>query len=97
MKPQLVILILAAALIQISNSQPTSKPSASSSSDEDDDMTDVVEEMLKACKAKGCKKDDILKEVQAAVDVYMKTVKPGELNRVEVLKDIDTLAKAKMM
>lgn len=89
MKLQLVIFLLAAIIFQIANSQP----STSTSADDSDEISDVVEEMIKVCKAKSCKKEDILKEVQTAVDSYMKTVKAGELKRDEVIKDIDALAK----
>ena len=89
MKFLLVTFLLSAVLIQTAITQP----STSSSADDDDDISDVVEEMIKVCKAKSCKKEDILKEVQTSVDKYMKDVKPGELKRDEVLKDIDALAK----
>ncbi|CAG9810548.1 unnamed protein product [Chironomus riparius] len=88
MKFQLVIFLLAAIVFQIANSKPST-----SSADDSDEISDVVEEMIKVCKAKSCKKEDILKEVQTAVESHMKSVKPGELKRDEVLKDIDALAK----
>jgi len=91
MKLQIVVFLLAAILLQLASSSPST---SSSSADDDDDISDVVEEMIKVCKAKSCKKEDILKEVQTAVDSYMKSVKPAELKRDEVLKDIDMLAKA---